>query len=95
MAGCNHYEKTHPKGKTPPRLKVVNSICPIMEKKVDPANVPPELMRTHRGQVVGFCCTPCLTDWDNLSDAQRQAKLDKAMELSAKATTEDTEKNSQ
>ena len=55
----------------------VNDRCPIMGGKIDPANVPDALTREFKGQKVGFCCGGCPAAWDKLSDAQKQAKLDK------------------
>jgi hypothetical protein len=79
LAGCEHDEGQGASDRTPPGIKIVNSTCPIMNVKIDPARVPPELMRTHRGQVVGFCCPTCVATWDHLSEPERQAKLDKVM----------------
>jgi hypothetical protein len=86
LAACEH----HLKGKTPPRLKVVNSFSPITYNRIDPNNVPPEYMRTFKGQIVGFCCANCVAQWDRLTDEQRQERLDKAMSKAAKETTEGT-----
>jgi hypothetical protein len=84
LAACEH----HLKGKTPPRLQVVNSFSPITYNRIDPNNVPPEYMRTYKGQIVGFCCANCVVQWDRLTDEQRQERLDKAMSLAAKGTAE-------
>lgn len=59
--------------------KAVNSKCPIMGSKIDPANVPANLTRVFKGQTVGFCCGGCPGAWDKLSDDEKQAKLDAAM----------------
>jgi pectinesterase len=58
-----------------PGWKVVNNVCPIMGTKIDPAKVPDSLIRDYKGQKVGFCCSDCPKDWDSLSDAQKDAKL--------------------
>lgn len=76
--GCEHQEGGAD-DRTPAGVKIINTICPIMNVKIDPAHVRPELMRMYKGQVVGFCCPTCVVTWDRLSDAERQAKLDKAM----------------
>ena len=55
----------------------VNDRCPIMGGKIDPANVPDALTRQFKGQKVGFCCGGCPAAWDKLTDAQKEAKLDK------------------
>ena len=58
---------------------VVNARCPIEGTKLDPAKVPADLTREHRGQKVGFCCPACPLAWDKLTDAQKDAKLAEAM----------------
>jgi hypothetical protein len=60
--------------------KVVNTKCPIMGGKVDPDKVPAKLTRTHKDRKVGFCCGGCLPKWDDLSDAEKDAKLKAALE---------------
>jgi uncharacterized ParB-like nuclease family protein len=55
----------------------VNTKCPIMGGKVDPAKTPAELTRQFQGQTVGFCCGGCPAAWDRLSDDQKAAKLAK------------------
>jgi len=58
---------------------IVNARCPIMGNAIDPANVPPELIRMFRGQKVGFCCAGCPPEWDRLSEEEKEAKLKAAM----------------
>ena len=53
----------------------VNARCPIMGTPIDPAKVPEELTRMHKGQKVAFCCPGCPLAWDKLSDAEKDAKL--------------------
>ena len=36
-----------------------NTVCPIMGSKIDPANVPANLIREFKGQKVAFCCGGC------------------------------------
>ena len=55
----------------------VNDRCPIMGGTIDPAKVPADLTRQFKGQTVGFCCGDCPLAWDKLSDAEKEAKLDK------------------
>lgn len=55
---------------------VVNTRCPIMGSKIDPAKVPAALTREFKGRKVGFCCGGCPVAWDKLTDAEKQAKLD-------------------
>lgn len=47
-----------------------NDRCPIMGGKVNP-----KLTRSFEGKTVGFCCAGCFPKWDNLSDAEKKAKL--------------------
>ncbi len=55
--------------------KVVNTVCPIMGRKVDPYNVPDDLIREFEGQKIGFCCPSCPPAWDKLSDQAKKEKL--------------------
>lgn len=55
--------------------KVVNTKCPIMGGKVDPATISDDLTREYKGQKVGFCCPMCPPVWDKLSDADKAKKL--------------------
>lgn len=53
----------------------VNTKCPMMGGTIQPEKVTPALTREFNGQKVAFCCGGCPDMWDNLSDAQKQAKL--------------------
>ncbi len=64
----------------PPPAGVVNAVCPIMGNKIDPAKVPDSLIREYKGQKVGFCCAGCPVAWDKLSDAEKDAKLQAALQ---------------
>jgi hypothetical protein len=57
--------------------KFVNDRCPILGSPIDPDKVPANLIRDYKGQKVAFCCAGCPAEWDKLTDAQKQAKLDK------------------
>ncbi len=63
----------------------VNTICPIMGSKIDPAKVTDALTRDFHGQKVAFCCPMCPPKWDKLSDAEKQAKLTKAINSGSKS----------
>ncbi len=53
-----------------------NTRCPIMaSNKIDPAKVPDNLIREHKGQKVAFCCGGCPPAWDKLSDEAKDAAL--------------------
>lgn len=54
---------------------VVNTRCPIMGGKVNPA----VSTRTQDGRKVGFCCRGCPPAWDKLTDEQKKAKLQAAL----------------
>lgn len=62
-------------GQQASRPAVINTKCPIMGNKIDPAKVPANLYREYHGKGVGFCCGGCPVAWDKLSDEQKQAKL--------------------
>jgi len=51
----------------------VNTKCPIMGNAVDTED--PTLVREWNGKKVGFCCPPCLEEWDELTDAEKTEKL--------------------
>jgi hypothetical protein len=52
-----------------------NVTCPVMGSPINPRKVTPDLVRTHRGRQVAFCCAGCPAAWDRLSDSQKDAKL--------------------
>ncbi len=76
--GCGKDEKA---GMADPAMKAksVNSVCPIMGMKFDPMTVPDNRLRDFNGMKVGFCSDDCPKEWDKLTDAEKQAKLDKVM----------------
>jgi hypothetical protein len=49
----------------------MNSKCPM---KPD-CNQPLAVERDHNGQKVGFCCAGCVRQWEQLSAADRDARL--------------------
>jgi len=79
--GCRKESSTPPAGTstTQGAAVFVNSTCPIMGTPIDPAKVTPDLVREYKGQKVAFCCGTCPPQWDKLTDADRDAKLAKAM----------------
>ena len=52
-----------------------NRVCPIMESKIYPADVPAGLSREFDSEKVAFCCTGCPSQWDTLSDVTKRSKL--------------------
>ena len=51
--------------------RVINTTCPIMGTRIDPASVPPALVREFGGSKIGFCCAGCPSRWDALPDAKK------------------------
>ena len=82
--GCNKQAEEAPPPAT--QAAFVNARCPIMGTPIDPAKVPAELTRTYKGQQVAFCCAGCPTEWDELSDEEKDAKLAAAMPASGQPT---------
>lgn len=54
----------------------VNNKCPIMGGAINKDKLTPELTTQFKGQTVAFCCSACPAQWNKLTDAQKQAKLD-------------------
>ncbi len=57
----------------------VNATCPIMGRKINPAKVTASHTRSFDGKKVALCCGRCPPQWNALSDADKRAKLKKAM----------------
>jgi len=55
--------------------EIVNTKCPIMGHDVDPADLDPTLVKDWNGKKVGFCCPPCLEEWDELTEAEKAEKI--------------------
>jgi hypothetical protein len=60
------------------RPRFANARCPMMGTEIDPEKVPAALTAAFRGRNVAFCCAGCPVAWDKLSDAEREARLEKA-----------------
>jgi len=56
-----------------------NVSCPISGKTIDRMKLPDNQVRMYKGIKIGFCCPACPPAWDKLSDAEKDAKLEKAM----------------
>jgi len=65
-------------GATTEPAAFINTKCPIMGGKIDPAKVTPALTREYKGQKIAFCCSDCPAAWDKLTDAQKDEKLKEA-----------------
>jgi len=55
--------------------EAANTYCPIMGSKIDG-----ETSTEWNGKKIGFCCPPCVDEWAEMTDEERQAALDKAAE---------------
>ncbi len=71
-------EKGH-HGESADKAGFINSTCPIMGSKIDPAKITKSLTREFDGKKVALCCGGCPGQWDKLSDADKKAKLKAAM----------------
>ncbi|MDT8303090.1 MAG: hypothetical protein RQ760_16545 [Sedimentisphaerales bacterium] len=54
-----------------------NNRCPIMGSPININTVAENLTRYFKGRKVAFCCAGCPSEWDKLTDAQKEAKLPK------------------
>lgn len=72
-AGCQDEGPSSSRGTL--SAQADNEICPIMNHRVNPAVA----TRPFEGRTVGFCCTPCVTTWDGMSDDERREALAKVM----------------
>ena len=61
------------------KMPCVNGKCPISGKEFDKMNAPADHTRMYKGMKVGFCCAVCPTQWDKLSDEEKDAKLKEVM----------------
>jgi hypothetical protein len=46
-----------------------------MGNEIEPKEVDASLVKDFNGKKVAFCCPPCLEEWDELTDAEKTAKL--------------------
>jgi hypothetical protein len=61
------------------KMPTVNDACPITGKKIDMMNTPEKLTILYKGKKVGFCCPACPAEWEKLTDAEKDAKLEPRM----------------
>jgi hypothetical protein len=52
-----------------------NKKCPIMGSPINPSRVAEGLTRVYNGKKIAFCCGGCPGQWDKLTDAQKDARL--------------------
>ena len=58
------------------RSEFANNLrCPIMGPPIQPDKVEEQLTRDYRGHKIALCCPACPSEWDKLTDAQKQAKV--------------------
>jgi|GEM_PF-392448 len=74
FAGCS---ETAVDVTTTDKTELVNSYCPIMGSPVDATDLEPSLVKDWNGKKVGFCCPPCLEEWDELSDTEKADRIAK------------------
>ena len=77
-AGCGKKSDKPTESSTTAPTKAadfVNASCPIMGTPIDLSKVPDSLTREYKGKKVAFCCAGCPVTWDELSDAEKDAKL--------------------
>jgi len=84
-AGCGHNcadcgkSAAECKAVKPGTITTANKVCVMMnDDPVDPAVTPV----VWRGQSYGLCCNGCRSKWENLTDAQKDAAVKKAVALS-------------
>ena len=63
------------------KMPTCNAFCPISGKQIDMMNTPENLTRMYNGKKVGFCCPACLPRWENLTETEKDAKLNKTMPM--------------
>ena len=56
-----------------------NAHCPVMGGKIDPAKVTPKQTREWQGKKIAFCCPSCTGKWEQMSEEQKKAALEKAV----------------
>ncbi len=61
------------------QMPCANKRCPITGKTIDVMNEPENLTCMYKGMKIGFCCPACPPVWDRLTDAEKDAKLQKVM----------------
>ncbi len=49
---------------------IVNTVCPIMGGEATS-----EVSVDWNGKKVGFCCPPCIEEWQELTDTEREQKI--------------------
>ncbi|MCP4511744.1 MAG: hypothetical protein GY826_35685 [Fuerstiella sp.] len=66
LSGCSEIGP----GKPAAASEISNTHCPIMGGEIDG-----QTFVEWNGQRVGFCCPPCIDDWNDMADTERTEKL--------------------
>lgn len=70
LCGCSDQsQSTTPAQAT----SIINTVCPIMGGEATA-----EVAVSWQGKRIGFCCPPCIEEWNELSDSEKTEKLSKA-----------------
>lgn len=56
-------------------IQIVNVKCPVMGNHVNTKELTAENVRDWNGKKVGFCCPPCIEEWEAMSDTEKAEKL--------------------
>jgi hypothetical protein len=49
---------------------IINTVCPVMG-----GDVTADITVDWKGKKVAFCCPPCIEEWNELSEDEKEAKL--------------------
>lgn len=74
LMGCYAMLATGCQSSQQGNMGLMNSPCP-MKPDCPLPNKPATL--AHRGGTVGFCCKGCIEEWNQLTPAQQDARLEK------------------
>lgn len=67
LAGCG---EVGPAVESQAGAAMINNVCPVMGGAAKP-----DVTVEWNGQTIGFCCPPCIEEWNELTDEERAAKL--------------------
>jgi hypothetical protein len=57
-------------------LALVNSRCPITGNAINTNNISSDMTANFQGQNIGFCSAQCVSEWEQISDEEKQDRLD-------------------
>jgi hypothetical protein len=61
------------------QLQLVNSRCPMTGNAINASDISRDMTANFQGQTVGFCSDECVSEWEQLSDEEKQDRLDDVM----------------